>query len=120
MDENHEVALSAWRQDAAARLLTYVGLRESGLIGTPTQVDVTLIMPTLAMLDQDAAGEYLERCELCGEPIPDGAKVAAVEIEPEYTRDACAKCLRPRNLHEGRNRRCRRHSQGARRLSYSR
>ncbi len=82
----------AWRMDAAARLESYVALRNSGLIGEPTQVDVTLIMPTIAMLETDNSGEYLDCCELCGVEIPYGAKVGAVEIDPDYTRDACAAC----------------------------
>ncbi len=85
----------AWRQDAAARLEVYVGLLNSGLIGEPGQVRVSLIMPTLAMLGNDDDDEHLERCALCGEPIPWGAKIAAVSDDEEGagTRHACATCL---------------------------
>jgi len=53
-------------------------------------------LPTLAMLEADDAREYLDRCELCGEEIKWGEKIGAVEIEPEYTRDAHARCVPPK------------------------
>ena len=68
-----------WRQDAAARLETYIGLMNSNLIGSPTQVRVTLIMPTYAMLHGDTIGEFCEPTDDNGEPLqPYTSDVAAV------------------------------------------
>ncbi|MCL4715488.1 MAG: hypothetical protein KJZ75_11305 [Hyphomonadaceae bacterium] len=85
-------ALTAWRMDAAARLGVYVALRNSGLIGDATQVDVSLIMPTLAMLDQCMSGEYLEHCETCGAPLQWGDKVGIADFGNDDTGTICAKC----------------------------
>lgn len=89
--ERMRAALEAWRHDAAARLETYVALRESGLIGSPAQVDVTLIMPTLAMLDEDAAGDYLPGCYLCSAKIPWSAPVAYIGDDDDQHM-ICAGC----------------------------
>lgn len=85
-------AITAWRMDAAARLGVYVALRDRGLIGEMTQVDVSLIMPTLAMLDQCMAGQYLDHCPTCGEPMKFGAKVGMAEFGEDDTATICGAC----------------------------
>lgn len=51
-------ALARWREDTAARLEFYLSIRKGGLLGTSSQIDVSLIMPTLAMLEADRTGKY--------------------------------------------------------------
>lgn len=57
-NERLKVAQARWREDAAARLELYLSMRKSKILGTASQIDVSLIMPTLAMLDADKTGEY--------------------------------------------------------------
>lgn len=68
--ETLEKRVEEWRQDAAARLQTWMALAKSGLIGEPTQVRVSLIMPTYAMLNGDETGEFYEPTDDNGEPLP--------------------------------------------------
>ena len=65
-----EKRVEEWRQDAAARLKTWMALAKSGLIGEPIQVRVSLIMPTYAMLNGDETGEFYEPTDDNGEPRP--------------------------------------------------
>ena len=51
-------ARERWRQDAAARLSLYISLIDKNLIGDASQVRVSLIMPTLAMLEADDRAAY--------------------------------------------------------------
>lgn len=56
-----EKRVEEWRQDAAARLKTWMALAKSGLIGEPIQVRVSLIMPTYAMLNGDETGSSMNQ-----------------------------------------------------------
>lgn len=51
-------ARQRWREDAGARLLNYVALLNTGLLGSREQITVALMFPTLAMLDADASSKY--------------------------------------------------------------
>ncbi len=66
--------VAAWRQDAAARLNVYTTLLKSNLIGSVSQVRVSLIMPTLAAIDADnnASLDVMYNCEHCGADIKFG------------------------------------------------
>lgn len=86
--------LWGWQQDAAARLEQYCGLVNSGLIGAPEQVCVSLISPTLAMLEIDITGQSaFDPCSLCGADIRPGDRFAPVGLGDEYdVGEACSKC----------------------------
>lgn len=81
----------AWREDAAARLQTYIGLMRSKLLGKVSQVRVSLIMPTVAMLELDQKGEscVISHCDRCGCAINFGDTYYPFGVDDGESIDLC-------------------------------